>query len=193
MNTYRTWSMIAAVSLWLQSCTYTPTSIFQYSHYEIANKLQTEMAVNNNDSCDISYQIYYYRDDVYYPEIIFDDAVLSKEDYVRSTEKIFSDLGCVVRRVHKAEEANFKIVIEHPPIRRLYQRDLAEASLGLIPTWGTRERVSTYGFNSINLKKEHAYIINEKFYYHLILIPFPGKFSGISSYEAALSNFLEHS
>jgi hypothetical protein len=193
MNKHFKWSLILGVSLVLQSCT--------IAHYQIANKLHTHAGIKSKNSCNISYHISIDTNPRQFtrkPQYNDDQLKKDNEVYVQSTEKVFTDHGCAVQKVEIAEEADFKIEITQSPLwSALPQEWLTGLSFGAIPSWGTREREYTFGFNDIKLKKEHIYVIDNKSYNHIILFPvFWITFVTLDKgdvYAEALSNFLENS
>ncbi len=166
-----------------------------YSHYKVTNLLQTDPVIHQIDACGIRY--YFFPS----PVLFYPDALRTHE-YVRATEHTFSDLGCVVSQVPTQNEANFTIQISMP-LEEISEREeyvsliIGSLSLGLIPTWGTRENLIMITVNNKEQKKGQTYHIAETRYYHLFLVPFgsksPFRRALVPVYKEALSNFLAHS
>lgn len=193
MHKYFNCSLIAILSLVLQSCT--------IAHFQISDKLHVNTPATNNALCNIRYFISVRanpRQVTRKPQYNDDQLKKDAEAYIRATEAIFVNHGCVVHKVAKSEEANFKIDIMQSPFwSALPQEFLTGISFGAIPSWGTREGEYEFGFTNIELMKEHTYTVDRKSYNHIVLFPVVwinlitrDKFE---VYADSLANFLESS
>lgn len=193
MHRYFNWSLIAIVSLALQSCT--------IEHFQISNKLRATTAARTNALCNVRYFISVNanpRQNTRKPQYNADRLKKDTENYIRATETTFAGHGCMVHRVEKSEEANFKIDIMQSPLwSALPQEFLTGLSVGAIPSWGTREGEYWFGFSNIELMKQHTYIIRRKSYNHIILFPVVWinfiTQDKVDVYAESLANFLESS
>jgi hypothetical protein len=101
-----------------------------------------------------------------------DVLLTAKKEYIESTKEIFNKYGCKANYVETEQDANFKIrVVRFRNISPLPQEALTVLSFGLIPSWGTKEKVIEYSFNDISKNRSHGYYIDEHTYNHILLFP----------------------
>lgn len=179
-------------TLFLQSCT--------IGNYEIRNKLHLVESPEDNEQCDFKFYILlssaHMTNTLGIREHNEDVLLASKEKYIESTKIIFNKYGCKANNVETEQDANFKIrVVRFKNISALPQEWLTGLSFGLIPSWGTREKVFEYSFNEVSKNRLHDYYIDEHTYNHILLFPiFWINFISIDEhriYKETLANFIE--
>lgn len=192
VNKYIQWSIIALVPLFLQSCT--------IAHYKIRNTLPTDAALTTLDSCNVRFHIVVSADPRRFSRKPgYKDAALKKdtEEFVQSTEKVLGQQGCTVAKVENAEEANFNIEIWESAPSGAGIEFLTGLSAGVIPSWGTSEGEYKFTFTDLASAKDHTYLIDEKSYNHITLVPVSWitfvLLDKQAIYKKALANFLESS
>ena len=113
---------------------------------------------------------------------------------VTATERVLKERGCTFRRLEQKIDATLKIHVQRSRYTgALPQEWLTGLSLGLIPSWGTRESEYSYSFMLEPGARGHRYTVDTFSISHLLLLPF-GFFSPDDSavYRDALRNFLTH-
>lgn len=120
------------------------------------------------------------------------------EEYIKVTNDTFMQMGFIATHVSDVEQANFKIsILISPYWSALPQEWLTGLSFGLIPSSGTREKEYIFAFEDMINDRNHAYLIDEKTYNHILL--FPASVVSLASldekevFKKALVNFIENS
>ena len=176
----------------IQSCT--------IGNYDIRNKIDQVASPKYNNQCIIKFSIYLSSAHMTNTLGIreHNESVLlsSKEEYIKSTQETFNKYGCKANYVEAEQDANFTIkVVRFRNISALPQEYLTGLSLGMVPSWGTREKVLEYSFIEASRNRSHDFYIDEHTYNHIILFPiFWINFLTMDEnriYKEALANFIE--
>lgn len=184
---------IFIAALLLQACS--------VSYLQLRNELKEKPSPAYVQPCNgkffISIEGYRKRADVgkMYLDPIYEDRL---QEYIKATQKIIGEKRCAVNYVEHEEEANLKIRIVKSGYRGAAPQDwLTGLSFGLIPSWKTEEDAYNYFFESVSIKREYRYSVDQKTFAHLILFPiFWVTFitlDDMADYKKALTNFLENS
>ena len=177
----------------LQSCS--------ISYLELRNELDS--ANNSNaDYCEVSFSLSYNSAD--YTNTY--GVVERREKYLSDVEKyrvsktleFLRNMGCDSVYVDKNKGATLNIaILEQRQFSALPQEWLTGLSLGLIPSWGTREAQYIYDFKNTVTGKSKTYYVDEKSFAHILLLPvFWITFFTLDEgekYEDALKDFIGNS
>ena len=183
--------ILMIVCLLLQGCT--------VAHYKLNNQLSRPSPCDNKGEVAVYHislaakPVQYTRDANYTPEQI--QQMQSK--YAASTQKVFFERGISATETEDKESATFRIYIQANPLySALPQEFLTGLSLGIIPSWGTREKEFSYSFMKVKDNASHTYTVDQKSYNHLICFPvFWTMFFTLDEsrvYEKALNNYLDN-
>jgi len=115
----------------------------------------------------------------------------------RLTERVLTEKGCTAKFVKNPHDANLKIeVVISPFLSALPQEWLSGLSLGLIPSWGTKEGEFRFSFEDAKSNETRTYYVDKPLFNHVIVVPvfwlgffFPDP---AELYGRALSDFVEH-
>jgi len=180
------------IVLSLPSCT--------VAYYETRNALSGSGAPAHRQECDIKYSVVVASEShtSTYGVRKTDEHQFAKlrSKYTESTKMVLSRGTCRPTFVEDEDEADFKVRVERSlGVSALPQEWLTGLSFGLIPSWGTRPSQYAYTVEDRRAKRRHRYVVDEKFYSHLVLFPvFWLMFFTLDEfavYERALVNFID--
>lgn len=172
------------------------------SRYEIRNKLSGHGPQAHGQPCDIKYSLLLASQSRTPRHEVreSDEYELNelRDKYTQWTNAVLRKKGCAAAYVEKEAEANFKVRVERwLNLDTLLQEHLTSVSLGVIPSWGTRPGQYVYVFEDMKAKARHTYIIDKKFYHHVIFFPVFWlqwlTLDEFKIYEKVLGNFIDGS
>ena len=121
-----------------------------------------------------------------------------QQSYITSTTKTLSELGCISNQASNSSEANFSVNVSRQlQLSALPQEWLTGLSLGLIPSWGTKQGQYVFTFTNNDSGQTYSYKIDQNNYNHIVLFPvfwvtfFTADEQG--AYKRALTNFIKSS
>ena len=174
------------ITFLLQACT--------IATYQVINKISYVSPQKVSEPCDIKYSLSFTFRHKWSDDNVDQDI---KNKYIESTNESFGKKGCTATYVESEKDADIRVQVERGvDLGGRGDSLIVGLTLGLLPMWGTREGVFAFTFSNTKAKTAHSYIVDEKYYIHLFLLPvlWLNYFTEnqFKSYKESLINFIEN-